>query len=98
MEGCNRKSMALARRQNIWTFLALASTVYVAVFFLSHSAAASVHPGPMGIGTMCDLIVTVPVLFYFLLVRYGYSSGAAVIAVALAGARAAGFLLPAAEQ
>jgi hypothetical protein len=90
--------MALARRQTIWAFLALAATVYVAVFFLSRSAAAAANPGRIGIGAMCDLIVTVPVLYYRLLVRYGYSSGTAVIAVALTGARAAGFLLPAAEQ
>jgi hypothetical protein len=90
--------MASARRQTIWMFLALAATVYVAVFFISRSAAAALHPGPIGIGAACDLMVTVPVLYYLLLVRYGYSSGTAMIAVALTGARAAGFLLPAAEQ
>ena len=89
--------MVLAR-STIWMFLALAATVYVAVFFVTRGVAATVHRGPVGIAAMCDLIVTVPVLYYLLLVRSGYSSSVAMIGVALTGARAAGFLLPAAEQ
>ena len=47
---------------------------------------------------MCDLMITVPALYYLLRVRPGHSSWLAMVAVFLAGARAVGFLLPVAER
>ena len=54
--------------------------------------------GAVGLGAAFDLTVTVPVLYYLLLVRPGHSSWMVLIAVTLAGARTAGFLLSPAEQ
>ena len=90
--------MVLTRKQTTWLFMALAATVYTAVFLVTRAHPAALHPGAIGLGAACDLTVTVPVLYYLLLVRPGYSSWMALVAVALAGARAAGFLLSAAEQ
>src|ERR1022692_2393109 len=59
---------------------------------------SALHAGAIGLGAACDLTITVPVLYYLLLVRPGHSSWMALVAVTLAGARAAGFLLSAAEQ
>ena len=47
---------------------------------------------------MCDLMITVPFLYYLIVVRRGYSSPVATAAVFAAGARAAFLLLPAVEQ
>ncbi|MGC9946957.1 MAG: hypothetical protein ABSF64_11375 [Bryobacteraceae bacterium] len=88
----------LARKQAAWMFLALAATVYTAVFCIARAHAAAVNAGAVGLGAACDLTITVPVLYYLLLVRPGHSSWMALIAVTLTGARLAGFLLSAAEQ
>ena len=90
--------MVLARKQTTWLFVALAATVYGAVFFVTRAHTAALHAGAIGLGAACDLTITVPVLYYLLLVRPGHSSWMALVAVTLAGARAAGFLLSAAEQ
>src|ERR1039457_600985 len=90
--------MVLTRKQTTWLFMALAATVYTAVFLVTRAHPAALHPGAIGLGAACDLTVTVPVLYYLLLLRPVYSSWMALVAVALAGARAAGFLLSAAEQ
>jgi len=90
--------MVLTRKQTTWLFVALAATVYAAVLFVTRAHAAATHAGAIGLGAACDLTITVPVLYYLLLVRPGYSSWMALVAVVLAGARAVGFLLSAAEQ
>jgi hypothetical protein len=91
-------AMPLTQKQTVWLFVALAATVYAAVFFVSRTHAAALHAGAIGLGAACDLTITVPALYYLLLVRPGHSSWMALVAVTLAGARAAGFLLSAAEQ
>lgn len=90
--------MALAKRQTAWLFLALSAMVYAAVFFVSRAPAASIHPRGIGLGAACDLMITVPVLYYLLLIRPGYSSWTMLATVFLAGARAVGFVLPAAMR
>jgi len=90
--------MTFARKQTAWLFMGAAATVYTAVFFIARSQRASVHPDVLGIAAMCDLVITVPLLYYLLRVRPGHSSWLAMVAVVLAGARAVGFLLPAAQR
>ena len=90
--------MLRARKQMVWLFAALAATVYTAVFFIARAHAAAANAGAIGLGAACDLTITVPVLYWLLLVRPGYSSWMALVAVAMAGARAAGFLLSGTEQ
>jgi len=90
--------MAIARKQTIWLFAVLAATVYAAVFFVTRAHEGAADAGAVGLGAACDLTITVPVLYYLLLVRPGYSSWMALVAVSMAGARAAGFLLPATAQ
>jgi hypothetical protein len=82
----------------MWVFLGSAIVVYSAVFFISRSALAAARPGVIGLAALADLTITVPVLFYFLVVRRGYSSWMALVPVTFAGARAAGFLLSSGEQ
>src|SRR5206468_2162856 len=89
--------MVLARKQTIWLFTGLMATIYVAVFFLARTAPALTHPGRMGLGATFDLVITVPALYYLLLIRPGFSSWTALMAVVLVGARAAGFLLTSEE-
>lgn len=90
--------MALARKQTAGLFVALAATVYTAVFLVARAHADAANAGAVGLGAACDLTITAPVLYYLLRVRPGYSSWMALAAVALAGARTAGFFLSAAEQ
>ncbi len=90
--------MTLARRSSVSLFAALAATVYAIVFLFARQHVGAHNAAAIGMGAACDLTVTVPVLFYFLLVRPGYSSWMALAAIVMAGARAAGFLLPAAAQ
>jgi len=90
--------MVLARKQTTWLFMALAATVYAAVFFVTRAHPAALHPGAIGLGAACDLTITVPMLYYLLLVHPGHSPWMALVAVALTGAHAAGFLLSAAQQ
>jgi hypothetical protein len=90
--------MTLTRDKTVWVFLACAMTVYSAVFLISRSYVAASRPGVIGLASLADLMITVPVLFYFLIVRRGYSSWMALIPVTFAGARAAGFLLTSGEQ
>jgi hypothetical protein len=68
------------------------------VIWVARAHAAAANAGAVGLGAALDLTITVPVLYYLLLVRPGHSSWMALIAVTLAGARAAGFLLSHAEQ
>lgn len=88
----------LARNQTAWCFAALAATVYTAVFLIARAHAAAANAGAVGLGAALDLTITVPGLYYLLLVRRGHSSWMALIAITLAGARVAGFLLSPAEQ
>ena len=90
--------MVLARKWTAWMFVALAATVYTAVVLVTRAHAMAGNAGAVGLGAAVDLTITVPVLYYLLLVRPGHSSWMALIAVTLAGARAAGFLLSAAER
>lgn len=89
--------MVPARKQT-WLFVALAAAVYAAVVFAARTHTLAAHAGAIGLGAACDLTLTVPALYYFLLVRPGHSSPMALVAVALAGARAAGFLLSGPQQ
>jgi hypothetical protein len=90
--------MTFARKYTAWLFMGAAATVYTAVFFIARGQLASVHPDVLGIAAMCDLVITVPLLYYLLRVRPGHSSWFATVAIFLAGARAVGFLLPAAQR
>lgn len=90
--------MVLARKERIWWFAGTAATVYTAVFCMARAHAHAANAGAFGLGAACDLTITVPVLYYLLLVRPGFSSWMTLVAFALGGARAAAFLLPAAEQ
>ncbi len=90
--------MTLSGKQTAWLFAALAATVYTVVFFMSRTALAMTHPGRIGLAAFCDLTITVPFLYYLLMVRSGRSSWMAAMAMLFAGARAATVLLPAAQQ
>ena len=90
--------MVLARKPTVGLFVLLAAMVYAAVFCVARAHATAGHAGAIGWGVLFDLSVTVPVVYYLLLVRPGHSSWMPLVAVALAGARAAGFLLSPAEQ
>ena len=90
--------MTLARNRSIALFGALAAVVYFAVFCVTRMPAAMAHPSVVGTAGLVDLVVTVPFLFYFWLIRRGYASWVTLIAVFFAGARASRFLLPASEQ
>jgi hypothetical protein len=87
--------MVLARKDRIWWFAGLAGMVYLAVLFVSRIHTGRPHPGAVQMAAACDLLITVPALYYLLLVRPGHSSWSAMLAVFLVGARAVGFLMPA---
>ncbi|HLJ49337.1 MAG TPA: hypothetical protein VKU01_25160 [Bryobacteraceae bacterium] len=90
--------MTLAKKQAYWLFVLLALCTYTAVFSIARSPRALVHPAAIGWGGLADLLITVPALFYFLVVRAGFSSWMTLVLVFFAGARAAGFILTAPEQ
>ncbi len=90
--------MTLARKQTAWLFPALAATVCTIVFLVSRSRVAHSHPAPIALAALCDLTITMPFLYYLLLVRPRGSSPVPVLAVLFAGARAAALLLPPALQ
>lgn len=90
--------MTLAKRQTAGLFGVLAATVYTVALGMARSAKAAAHPGAMGLAVLCDFAITVPVLYWLLVVRRGYSSWRAVAGLAMAGARVAALLLPSAEQ
>jgi hypothetical protein len=91
-------AMTLSKNRAMGVFLGSAIVVYSTVFFISRSALAAARPGVIGLAALADLTITVPVLFYLLVVRRGYSSWMALVPVTFAGARAAGFLLSSGEQ
>lgn len=86
------------RREAYGVFFALAATVYTVVFFASRFDAAVRRPAAMGAAGLADLIVTVPLLYYFLIVRPGLGSWTSLAAVCVAGARAAGIVLTPGER
>ena len=90
--------MSWGRREAQGLFFALAATIYTAVFFASRFDAAARRPAVMGAAGMADLIVTVPLLYYFLIVRPGLGSWMSLVAVCVAGARAAGIVLTPGER
>ncbi|MFN7992201.1 MAG: hypothetical protein U0Q18_01280 [Bryobacteraceae bacterium] len=75
-------------------FSGVAASVYAAVFLVSRGSSAAAHSKAIGLAALCDLAITVPVLFYLLVVRGGHASWPTVIPVAFAGLRAAALLLP----
>ncbi len=90
--------MTLAKKQAYWLFAVLAVCTYTAVFYMARSPRALMHPAAIGFGGLADLLITVPALFYFLVVRTGFSSWMTLVLIFFAGARAAGFILTATEQ
>src|SRR5271157_1153801 len=94
----SKRPMTLARRKALWLFLSLAVTTYTAVYFAARLPSAATRPAFIGAAGVADLTITVPLLYYSLVLRRGYSSWMALIAVSLAGARSAGVLLPLAER
>ncbi|MGO4880323.1 MAG: hypothetical protein ACLP59_05815 [Bryobacteraceae bacterium] len=90
--------MVLARKERVWWFAGTAATVYTAVFCMARAHAHAANAGGVGLGAACDLTITVPVLFYLLLVWPGFSSWITLVAMVIGGARATAFLLPAAKQ
>lgn len=79
-------------------FAGAALAIYGAVFATARAHSAALNAGPVGLGAAFDLMVTVPLVFYFVLVRPGHARGWAVLAVTMAGARATGWILSPAEQ
>jgi hypothetical protein len=80
-----------AVRWRSWTgFVSLAAVVYSTVFWLAGSGRAVVQWAGF-----FDLILTVPLLFYWMIVRATGWPVTAVIPIVLLGIRAGGFLVPA---
>jgi hypothetical protein len=75
-------------------FLAATLLIYVAIFTLTHSPLAASRSARIAWGALADLVLTVPALYYLLLVRPGYASWVPMVAIGLAGARATAFVLP----
>lgn len=88
------KKRLFTRQQAIWCFALTAATIYPLLWHLSRSMATLPQANLVGMAASCDLLVTVPLLYYCLLVRPGHSSVAALAAIVLAGARTAGVLFP----
>jgi hypothetical protein len=81
-------------RYRLCGFLAATLLIYVAIFTLTHSPLAASRSARVAWGALADLMLTVPALYYLLLVRPGYSSWVPMVAIGLAGARATAFVLP----
>ena len=77
--------MVLARKERVWWFAGTAATVYTAVFCMARAHAHAANAGGVGLGAACDLTITVPVLFYLLLVRPGFSSWITLVAMVIGG-------------
>jgi len=85
--------MNLADRRTLpaLRFLLAAAAIYLVTYSVSR-----LHATPtVALACLCDLTLTVPALFYWLLVRSGVASWASMAGVSLAGARLAWILLPA---
>ncbi len=87
--------MTLSRNASRAVFALLAAVVYTAVFFILRTPNASAHPVPVGLASLFDLTVTVPALFWLLLIRPGFGAWPVAVGLALTGARVAGWMLPA---
>jgi hypothetical protein len=84
-------------RARSWTaFAGAAGCVYAAVFWVTRAHVG--RPGALAAAALCDLSVTIPALFYWLVVRAGFASLITLAGVALTGARAAWLVVPVAMR
>src|ERR1039457_1802473 len=90
--------MALAKRQAISWFVMCAAGIGTVVFFIGRTPAAAARPAMMGAAGLLDLVLTVPLVYWFLVVRPGHSSWATLAVVSVMGARASAWLLPLSGQ
>lgn len=87
--------MELRERWPLWSFVAIAGIVYTAVVVLSRTLSSTEPgPGPVAIGLILDLTVTVPLAGHLLLVRKGRWPRVTALELMLAGLAAAAVLLP----
>ncbi len=93
-----KKRVVLARKHAVSLFLLTTAFIYGLIFVVTHTSRALSHPRIMGPASLLDLVITVPLFYYLLVVRSGYSSWPSLFVVSFAGVRAAAFLLPTAEQ
>jgi hypothetical protein len=90
--------MALAKRQAISLFLMCAAGIGAVVFIMARTPAAASRPAMMGAAGLIDLVLTIPLVYWFLVVRPGHSSWAALAVISVLGARASAWLLPLSGQ
>lgn len=90
--------MALASKYAVSLFVSTAALIYSVIFIVSHTSRALSHAQIMGAAGLFDVVITVPLVYYLLIVRTGCSSWPSLFVVSFAGVRAASFFLPIAEQ
>jgi hypothetical protein len=90
--------MTLAKRSSWWLFLATAALIYSIIYFVVRTPQGMSHTALISAAALFDLSVTSSFACYMLLVRTGYCSWRTVAVVGLGGLRAAGLLLPEADQ
>lgn len=90
--------MLHVRRQAYAAFFTGTLLIYSIVFALTRLPGTEMHAHVIGVAALSDLTLTVSILYYYFIIRPGFSSWAAVIPIVLAGLRSASFVLPATEQ
>ena len=90
--------MTLAKKQAGGLFFITAAIIYLAIYLVTRTPRAILHPALLSGAATFDLTVTVSLAFYFLLIRGRSGSWFTLIAVALVGLRSAAILLPAVDQ
>jgi hypothetical protein len=85
--------VTLAKRGNWISFLSFAVVVYSVIFFLLPLVGAGTPPA-VSWAAVADLTVTVPLAFYWFVIRGAGYQVAAILPVVLIGVRAAGWIHP----
>lgn len=79
-------------------FVAAAIAIYLCLIWISRVNALTAHSRLVDWAVACDLVITVPGVYYFLLIRRGRSLWSPLLIVVFAGARAAVYLTPSVGQ
>ena len=86
--------MVLTKKQSLSVFFAVAAIIYLCLVLVSRFNALTAHSTLVDFGVLCDLVITAPGVFYFLLVRRDHSLWNPLVLTVFTGARAAVYLAP----
>ena len=86
------------RRHPLPLFLGLATFMILAEWLVVHSSSFSRSADPLALGVTVDLLILLPLLYYWLLVRTGRWSKTSVVAVFAGCIGVAKWILPAAQH